>query len=172
MPPQRGQVVPIIAGREGGPSSDMQRYEGYAGTAGAEPHAEATGLKKHTGFVGLDVHKDQISVAVAESGGAVEYLGQIANDPAAISKLRARLARPSAGLSFCYEAGPRGYGLHRQLTNLGIAARWRRRPSSPPNRVTASRPTTAMPRCWPASIGPGSPRPSGSRMRRMKPCAT
>ncbi len=49
---------------------------------------------KHTRFVGLDVHKDQISVAVAESGrgGALEYLGQISNDPAAISKLCARLA--------------------------------------------------------------------------------
>jgi hypothetical protein len=32
-------VVPMIAGRKVGPSSDMQRYEGYAGTAGAEPHA-------------------------------------------------------------------------------------------------------------------------------------
>jgi transposase len=76
---------------------------------------------KHTRFVGLDVHKDQISVAVAESGrgGAVEYLGQITNDPAAISKLCTRLARPGATLSFCYEAGPCGYGLHRQLTSLG-----------------------------------------------------
>ncbi len=76
---------------------------------------------KHTRFVGLDVHKDQISVAVAESGrgGAVEYLGQIANNPAAISKLCARLAQTGAALAFCYEAGPCGYGLHRQLTGLG-----------------------------------------------------
>ena len=76
---------------------------------------------KHTRFVGLDVHKDQIAVAVAESGrgGAVEYLGQIDNDPAAISKLCTRLSRPGATLSFCYEAGPCGYGLHRQLTSLG-----------------------------------------------------
>ncbi|MBQ0819060.1 MULTISPECIES: hypothetical protein [Microvirga] len=73
---------------------------------------------KYTRFVGMDVHKDQISVAVAESGrgGTVEYLGQIANDPAAISKLCARLARPGATLSFFYEAGPCGYGLHHHLT--------------------------------------------------------
>jgi transposase len=60
---------------------------------------------KHTRFVGLDVHKDQIAVAVA-GGGAVEYLGQIADDPAVISKLCARLSRPGATLSFCYEAIP------------------------------------------------------------------
>lgn len=79
---------------------------------------------KHTRFVGLDVHKDQISVAVAESGrgGAVEYLGQIANDPAAISKLCARLARPGATLSFCYKAGPCGYGLHRQARPLRFSS--------------------------------------------------
>jgi hypothetical protein len=48
----------------------------------------------------LDVHKDQILVAVAESGrgGAVEYLDQIANDPAAISKVCTRLAQPSTTL--------------------------------------------------------------------------
>jgi hypothetical protein len=66
---------------------------------------------KHTRFVGLDVHKDQMSVAVAESGRGVEYLGQISNDPVAVSKLCDRLARPGTILSFCYEAGPCGYGL-------------------------------------------------------------
>jgi uncharacterized membrane protein len=36
---------------------------------------------EHTRFIGLDIHKERISVAVAESGrsGAVEYLGEIAN---------------------------------------------------------------------------------------------
>src|ERR1700730_14349028 len=37
----------------------------------------------------------------------------------AISKLCDRLRRPGKPLAFCYEAGPCGYGVHRQLTSLG-----------------------------------------------------
>jgi transposase len=76
---------------------------------------------EHTRFVGLDIHKERISIAVAESGrsGAVEYLGEISNDPIAIGRLCDRLGRPGKTLAFCYEAGPCGYGVHRQLTSLG-----------------------------------------------------
>src|SRR4030088_3128547 len=76
---------------------------------------------EHTRFIGLDIHKERISVAVAESGrsGAVEYLGEIAHEPGEISKLCDRLRLPGKPLAFCYEAGPFGYGIHRQLTRLG-----------------------------------------------------
>jgi len=75
----------------------------------------------HIRFIGLDIHKARISVTVAESGrdGSIEYVGEISNDPRAIGKLCKRLERRGALLSFCYEAGPCGYGVYRQLTDLG-----------------------------------------------------
>jgi transposase len=71
-------------------------------------------------FVGLDVHKETIAVSVAEpEGGEVRYMGEIPNTPDAVVKLVRRLRKEGSKLSFCYEAGPCGYGLHRQLRDLG-----------------------------------------------------
>jgi transposase len=72
-------------------------------------------------FVGLDVHKDTIAVAVANDGrdGEVRVYGTIENKPEAITKLASRLASGGRTLKFCYEAGPCGYGIHRQLVRLG-----------------------------------------------------
>jgi transposase len=59
-------------------------------------------------------------MAIADDGrdGEVRYLGEIDNSPDAVSKLVAKLSRQYERLHFCYEAGPTGYGLHRQLTDL------------------------------------------------------
>jgi transposase len=71
-------------------------------------------------FVGLDVHKETIAVSVAEpDGGEVRYMGETPNTPDAVVKLVRRLRKEGSKLSFCYEAGPCGYGLHRQLKELG-----------------------------------------------------
>ena len=50
------------------------------------------------------------------------YYGEIANQPSAIGKLADKLARAHSGelMLFCYEAGPCGYEVYRQLTPLGI----------------------------------------------------
>jgi hypothetical protein len=72
-------------------------------------------------FVGLDVAKSRHAVAVAEDGrfGEVRYLGEIAADPTSVRRMVARLEKRHGRLHFCYEAGPTGYGLYRQLLAMG-----------------------------------------------------
>src|SRR5215217_3282142 len=72
-------------------------------------------------FVGIDTSKLRNAVAIAEGGrnGEVRYLGEIDNTEAATSKLVKKLAAQHRRLTFCYEAGPTGYGLHRLIKTLG-----------------------------------------------------
>jgi transposase len=72
-------------------------------------------------YVGLDVHKATVCVAIAESGrgGEVREVGIFENQPDVLRKMVARLGKHRRRLNFCYEAGPCGYGLHRLLTGLG-----------------------------------------------------
>jgi transposase len=71
--------------------------------------------------VGLDTHKAKMAVAVAEPGrsGEVRFHGEVANQPDAVRHLIERLAEKHGQLRVCYEAGPCGYGLQRQITALG-----------------------------------------------------
>jgi transposase len=72
-------------------------------------------------FVGLDTSKLKISVALAEDGrqGEVRFLGDIDNTPEAVRRLVIKLSGKYRQVLFCYEAGPTGYGLQRQITTLG-----------------------------------------------------
>jgi transposase len=72
-------------------------------------------------FVGLDTSKLKISVAVAEDGrqGEVRFLGEIDNTPEAVRRLVSKLGGKHRAVLFCYEAGPTGSGLQRQISALG-----------------------------------------------------
>jgi transposase len=72
-------------------------------------------------FVAFDTSKLRNAVAIAEEGrdGEVRFFGEIGNTPEATAKLVNKLAGKYKRLTFCYEAGPTGYGLHRQITGLG-----------------------------------------------------
>lgn len=72
-------------------------------------------------FVGLDVHKATVCAAVAESGrdGEVRQIGVFENRPDVLKKMVTRLGKNGRRLSFCYEAGPCGYGLQRLLRGAG-----------------------------------------------------
>jgi transposase len=72
-------------------------------------------------YIGLDVHKETVVVAVAEDGirGEVREYGRIANTSAALDRVAGKLGGDGVRLRFCYEAGPCGYGIQRRLSARG-----------------------------------------------------
>ena len=72
-------------------------------------------------FVAFDTSKLRHAVAIADAGrtGEIRFLGEMENTGAATAKLVRKLAAKHQRLTFCYEAGPTGYGLYRQITSLG-----------------------------------------------------
>ena len=91
----------------------MQVYEGYAGWPVPSLMHRRRALKQLITYIGLDVHKETMAVALAEAGkrNEVREYGKIANTPAALKALTTKLARGGRELRFCYEAGPCGYGI-------------------------------------------------------------
>jgi transposase len=76
-------------------------------------------MEKKVRFLGLDVHAETIAVAVAEPDGEVRSLGVIPNRAESVRKLVKKLGSAEQ-LRACYEAGPTGYVLYWQLTELGV----------------------------------------------------
>ncbi len=90
-------------------------------TAGTPPSDHSAHAKPYAGYVGLDVHKDSIAVAVAYAGReAPESWGTIPNTKKAVAKLVDRLYSEKETFLLCYEAGPCGYTLYQSLTAMGM----------------------------------------------------
>jgi transposase len=73
-------------------------------------------------FVGLDVHKDSIVIALADDGrnGEIRVYGTIGGDLDSLDKAIRKFRRSGVELRFVYEAGPCGYEIYRHLTAQGF----------------------------------------------------
>lgn len=91
-------------------------------------------------YIGLDVHKETIAVAIAspERSGEIRFWGNINNDPTSIRRFFSKAGKNYSTILVCYEAGPCGYPLYRQLTAMGIECQIvapSRIPKSPTDRI-------------------------------------
>ena len=81
-------------------------------------------MKEYSACVGLDAHKETIAVAVAVAvavAGRSEpvYRGEIVHRRGSLRRLIGRLSPHGEVLSYCYKAGPCGYGVYREITEAG-----------------------------------------------------
>ncbi|WP_258171232.1 transposase [Paenibacillus sp. R14(2021)] len=78
-------------------------------------------MNSTTKYIGMDVSKETIAVAIAESGREEpRFWGTIPHKPEAVRKLLKQLGEKEQ-LEVCYEAGPTGYELYRWLTSMGVS---------------------------------------------------
>ncbi len=73
-------------------------------------------------FVGLDASKARLAVSVADNGrdGEIRDWGTISTAPSSVDRFLKKLAARFDRVEICYEAGPTGYGLYRQITAFGF----------------------------------------------------
>jgi len=79
-------------------------------------------MKKTVKYVGMDVHKKSLDIAIAAEGRdeEVRHYGTINNDTDSLNKFLRKLISTDCELRFAYEAGPCGYHLYRYLTENSL----------------------------------------------------
>jgi transposase len=77
-------------------------------------------MQKSTAFVGMDVHKESIEVAIAQGGEAKRY-GRFAGSAAAVDQIARRVGVRGREVQFVYEAGPCGFWIYRRLRRKGFS---------------------------------------------------
>jgi hypothetical protein len=106
--------------------------------------------------VGLDVHKDSISVAAAEPGRApARLIGKVVHDVSKLLKVLAKVGTAEQ-LHIVYEAGPTGFGLQRALTGRATSVTSLPLRRSRGVRAIESRPMGVTACSWLSARAPGS----------------
>jgi len=91
-----------------------------------EPHRGGQVMTEFSAYVGLDVHKDTIAVALP-GREEPEYRGEIKNQRKSLLRLIRSLSAHGEVVSFCYEAGPFGYGCIGRSSRRVTTLKWWRR---------------------------------------------
>ena len=79
-------------------------------------------MKQVTTYVGVDAHKKDLFIAMLVGDRTAPVTWQVANEPQAVRRLVRKLEREAPGpVRVCYEAGPCGYALQRQVTTPRVS---------------------------------------------------
>jgi transposase len=73
-------------------------------------------------YVGIDAHKKDLFIAMLVGSEKTPVTWQVTNEAGAVRRLVRKLEREAPGpVSVCYEAGPCGYALQRQMTTARVS---------------------------------------------------
>ena len=89
---------------------------GLTPNAASEPQTKGAGHERAYHYVGIDAHKVELHVALLAPDASAPVTWKVQNEARAVERLRRKLEKAGAGpVACCYEAGPCGYALQRQL---------------------------------------------------------